>query len=221
MLVDIWHMLLQNVGVKSSRRYLGIQGLCLLADCVINTLRRNCLFHAEHVCSIVLLWKGYGCCTPKPFIGGPVHPNNEWLASMDGASCADSFAVTLEAGHHVLAVQVVLCGDFHQLPPIPERLTLDQRREAVQTRHSRWPEQFLPFLNRGLVFESRTWLEAGFHVHQLSQVHRQDSASFIRILHAIRCGSQTAAHIQQLEDTCLRQDLVLESDLWQPPNKSR
>lgn len=106
---------------------------------------------------------------------------------------------------HTVLVQVVLCGDFHQLPPIPERLTVDQRREAIQQRHSNAPQLSLPFLNRGMAFEAATWLTAGFRVHQLRQVHRQDNVSFIDVLHNIREGSQSPAQMQHLEDTCCRQ----------------
>ncbi len=103
-------------------------------------------------------------------------------------------------------LQVVLCGDFHQLPPISDGLTKDQREVATQLRIRGAPELNLPFMNRGLAFEARTWLKAGFKVHQLSHVHRQDSAAFVSILHAIRQGFQTAEQIRHLEDNCCRLD---------------
>ena len=70
-------------------------------------------------------------------------------------------------------LQLILCGDALQLPPV------DQDTE-------------------GWIFEAKCWKKLDFKVHVLSQVHRQQDVRFIQILQRMRMGQSTISDLSYL-----------------------
>jgi ATP-dependent DNA helicase PIF1 len=73
-------------------------------------------------------------------------------------------------------LQVVLCGDFFQLPPVT-------RGEAAPAR---------------FVTESRAWAELDPVICRLEEQHRQDDAEFLAVLNALQAGGVRRAHAEVL-----------------------
>ena len=106
-------------------------------------------------------------------------------------------------------IQLIVCGDFLQLPPVPPKWEdVREMREAMET----WKEEkrkrlallllllllmslllllfhfhllFLfqrttLFLNRGYAFQSRAWADANFGITRLTEVFRQKKREFSR-----------------------------------------
>jgi ATP-dependent DNA helicase PIF1 len=73
-------------------------------------------------------------------------------------------------------IQVVLCGDFFQLPPVNR----DDSRSG------------------GFVVNSKAWHELEPVICYLDEQHRQDDASFLEILNALRAGDIRRHHAEQL-----------------------
>eukprot|EP00494_Astrolonche_serrata_P034322 UN34591 len=71
-------------------------------------------------------------------------------------------------------VQLIFCGDFCQLPPIPDR--------------NFNPETKWYFGNRGFAFQSVLWKEANFEIIILTKSMRQKDLRFFNILNKIRYG---------------------------------
>lgn len=65
-------------------------------------------------------------------------------------------------------LQVVLCGDFFQLPPVSSTLNDEEKKFA---------------------FEAQSWINGDFHVCYLHEQHRQDSNELLAILNDIRSGT--------------------------------
>ena len=63
-------------------------------------------------------------------------------------------------------IQIVLCGDFLQLPPV------DKNGKDSE-----------------FVFESKAFKQGNFQIMQLHQVFRQQDQSFVKMLNEIRYGS--------------------------------
>jgi ATP-dependent DNA helicase PIF1 len=91
-------------------------------------------------------------------------------------------AVTLNDVHHILqtihknkkafgGIQVILVGDFFQLPPV-----------------NKFGEEKL------FAFESDAWLSANMQVCYLTEQHRQSDTVFLEILTAMRSGTVTEEH---------------------------
>lgn len=76
-------------------------------------------------------------------------------------------------------IQLVLCGDFHQLPPVAR----DDRFQFA--------------------FEAAAWGEAKFEVVQLKDPFRQKDPSFFRILNAVRVGHLDPASLAALQERCV------------------
>lgn len=73
-------------------------------------------------------------------------------------------------------IQVVLCGDFFQLPPV-------SRRESRQG---------------GFVVNSQVWQELDPVVCYLAEQHRQNDDEFLEILNAVRAGDVRRRHAEAL-----------------------
>lgn len=77
-------------------------------------------------------------------------------------------------------LQVVLVGDFFQLPPIARNGDIAQ-----------------------FAFESNTWRELNPLICYLSEQHRQEDAEFLKILAALRSGTINARHKECLSGRCV------------------
>lgn len=75
-------------------------------------------------------------------------------------------------------IQVVLCGDFFQLPPV--------NRSGSKTG--------------GFVVNSNAWNELQPVICYLNEQHRQDDATFLGILNALRGGQMNEGHIATLQE---------------------
>lgn len=73
-------------------------------------------------------------------------------------------------------IQVVLCGDFFQLPPVNR----DSGRQG------------------GFVTNSNAWKELGLVICYLNEQHRQDDSTFLEILNALRGGDIRRRHAEAL-----------------------
>ena len=80
-------------------------------------------------------------------------------------------------------IQLIMCGDFLQLPPIPANkedihamIKVGKNAEAQVLR------------NRGFAFESQMWHQAKFKPIILEEVFRQQNKNFVDVLHALRLG---------------------------------
>ncbi|MDR3298087.1 MAG: AAA family ATPase [Candidatus Nomurabacteria bacterium] len=71
-------------------------------------------------------------------------------------------------------IQVIVCGDFFQLPPIS--------RDRVAN----------------FAYDALVWKEADFQTLYLTEQHRQDDSEYLEILNAIRSGDYRKHHISSL-----------------------
>jgi len=80
-------------------------------------------------------------------------------------------------------LQIVLSGDFFQLPPVSRR--------PKDNETDRETGSVLPgvFLNRGFAFGSRAWERCAFRSVVLTHVHRQKDPTLVEALDIIRRGS--------------------------------
>ena len=72
-------------------------------------------------------------------------------------------------------IQVVLCGDLFQLPPISRNETVD------------------------MVIDSNVWKNMSLVMCYLTEQHRQEDSKFLDILNAMRAGTITRDHMNTLE----------------------
>lgn len=87
-------------------------------------------------------------------------------------------------------LQVILVGDFFQLPPITRR---DELVESSQ-------ESFIEYEREGIfAFTSRAWTALNPLVCYLSEQHRQEDGEFLSFLSALRRGALTTEHKKLLK----------------------
>jgi ATP-dependent DNA helicase PIF1 len=109
-------------------------------------------------------------------------------------------------------IQLLICGDFLQLPPIPVKDEDIRKMELV------WKLAQKPRLledihgNRGFAFQSTFWKQANLVTIELTQVFRQSNPRFVKILHEIRKGKVTY-EAEAFLAKCRRPLLVKEGEV--------
>ena len=111
-------------------------------------------------------------------------------------------------------IQVILSGDFYQLPPVFAEESRSRKREFLELARgqhlsfehqqillsSPQARQFL-FGNLRFLFDSYAWRELlsnGMHVSELNQVFRQEESDLIGMLNEIRVGNCSANVLEVL-----------------------
>ncbi len=85
-------------------------------------------------------------------------------------------------------LQVILVGDFFQLPPITKSVaSRDDQTEMFNTPIARF------------AYDSPAWKRANPMVCYLTEQHRQDDSKFLNLLSAIRSNNFNENHLAQLE----------------------
>jgi ATP-dependent DNA helicase PIF1 len=103
-------------------------------------------------------------------------------------------------------IQLIVCGDFLQLPPITKKIFEIQAQKAALARLKR---KDIVHCDRGFTFQARAWQQAAMAVVDLDEVYRQGNVEFVKILHEIRKGKVTADAVAFLK----------QCDRPLPPNK--
>ena len=67
-------------------------------------------------------------------------------------------------------IQLIFCGDFLQLPPIPKSLSGHRQQHDAMNSRGMNPNELV--LNRGFAFQSLCWRDAKINVEELKEVFR-------------------------------------------------
>ena len=94
-------------------------------------------------------------------------------------------------------IQLIICGDLLQLPPIVKFDDIQAMQEAGVNKKNL-------FLNRGFIFQSQSWKDASFNVVELTEVFRQENRNFVDVLHQIRKGNATNSQVESFLKQCMR-----------------
>ena len=109
-------------------------------------------------------------------------------------------------------LQLILIGDFFQLPPV-RRDTPKVPGDAAAMVYG--PGERALFLNRGWAFEARGWRHWGVRRCELRRVFRQSDEHFVGVLNAIRTGVDLTA-AQKATLRALPQHLPAREDNIKP-----
>ncbi len=112
------------------------------------------------------------------------------VSMIDGAtlSMVEAVCRTVKGRHEPFGgIQVVLVGDFFQLPPV-------SRGAAAQ-----------------FAFRSALWQSMQLLVCYLSEQHRQSDTVFLSVLSAIRSGDYNAEHHEHIEQRILTEEVLTEA----------
>ena len=115
-------------------------------------------------------------------------------------------------------VQLILCGDFLQLPPVPSRIP-----ESIKGLQLATEADFL-FLNRGFAFQAKCWPTLRVNIIKLHTVHRQGGdGEMVRALQNIREGNITDTVRKFIADCSIkRKPLKFRQKItFSPPKKKR
>ena len=102
-------------------------------------------------------------------------------------------------GQRLGGAQLVLCGDFLQLPPVEETLAPEM---LAALKPAEAADCSSVFGNRGYCFQAASWRACAIGVHRLTTAHRQgDDAKMVRALQAMRKG-EISAELEELVRDC-------------------
>jgi len=130
------------------------------------------------------------------------------MLSADTLSMVDAVCREIRGGERAFGgLQVVLVGDFFQLPPIT-------RESGMRTRAvGRNGElDVAPRSGAGFAFSSPAWRAANPLVCYLDEQHRQEDGEFLGLLSAIRAGEVSMRHREMLDGRRIDGDVVMDDD---------
>jgi ATP-dependent exoDNAse (exonuclease V) alpha subunit/DNA-binding CsgD family transcriptional regulator len=96
-------------------------------------------------------------------------------------------------------MQVILCGDFFQLPPVTRRPSADIDG-VLSSSFGDFGDSQSQF-----AFKATSWTDAGFSVCYLSEQHRQKDDEYLKILNEIRQNKVSAQTRRTLEESIGRE----------------
>ena len=85
-------------------------------------------------------------------------------------------------------IQVVLVGDFFQLPPIFKREVIQKQTQLLEARKAHF------------AYESRAWGQLKPVVCYITEQHRQDDSAFLDLLSAIRTDTVEEEHYEYMKE---------------------
>jgi ATP-dependent DNA helicase PIF1 len=102
-------------------------------------------------------------------------------------------------------MQVVLVGDFFQLPPIVKNDFVEKKQTSLLA------EDLLPQGKGIFAYNSGAWDRARMVVCYLSEQHRQDDTDFLSLLSAIRSDSVEDKHMENIKERSIEHEDMPEN----------
>jgi len=96
-------------------------------------------------------------------------------------------------------LQIVLVGDFFQLPPVVRYDENDPQGSLIDESSARF------------AYDSSAWLAADLTVCYLGEQYRQDDANFLDVLTAIRCNRFESRHLSRIAKRKIQQHSTVPS----------
>lgn len=104
-------------------------------------------------------------------------------------------------------IQIVLVGDFFQLPPIVKRHEREQKQNSLLDEHKNNKN------SPTFAYQSGAWSRAHLVVCYLGEQHRQDDKKFLSLLSAIRAGKINDEHLQYISSRQVEYDDMPEIEI--------
>lgn len=96
-------------------------------------------------------------------------------------------------------IQVVLVGDFFQLPPIFKKETIEKQSALIAEKKAHF------------AYESNAWKRLKPVVCYISEQHRQDDKAFLELLSAIRSDSVEEEHYEYMKERFIEKTEIPEN----------
>ncbi|HEV7702120.1 MAG TPA: PIF1 family DEAD/DEAH box helicase [Candidatus Paceibacterota bacterium] len=107
-------------------------------------------------------------------------------------------------------IQIVLVGDFFQLPPIIKK---DFKENTAKRQNSLLDDENVSTDSGTFAYEGSAWQRAHLVVCYLGEQHRQDDKEFLSVLSAIRANNVTDEHLNYINKRQMDYDDMSEEEM--------